>query len=201
MSVASLVHRKAGISWPKDILGGGLYFDCEYFRHSWQFSTSLSSWSFKPGQYTVSFAHSFHFVNPRWPSWINFSISACFWLGITILVPFRISPSSIVISSLNVQNACIVLGSSFMLLGHPFCIVYWSTTRVSSACVASCNCYRLSVLALRWPVIWYTLSLGSLMESWRPLLWTSSLLTGFLVMGDSTHWNCREGLWWVFFTI
>ena len=116
----------------------------------------------------VSFACSLHFVNPRWPSWINFSISACFWLGITIFVPFRISPSSIVISSQNVQNACILFGGSFMLLGYPFCIVYLSMTRVSSACVDSCNCCKLSLLAWSWLVIWYTLSLGSLMESWSP---------------------------------
>ena len=154
MSVASLVHGKAGISWPKDMLGVSLHFDCKYFRHSWQFSTNFSNWSFKLGQYTVSFVLSLHFVNPRWLLWINFSISACFWIGITNLVPFSISPSSMVISSLNVQNAWLLLGSSFMLLGHPFCIVYLSMARVSLACVASCNCCKLSLLELSWLATW-----------------------------------------------
>ena len=201
MSVASLVHGKAGISWPKDMLGVSLHFDCEYFRHSWQFSTNFPSWSFKPGQYTVSFACSLHFVNPRWPSWINFSISACLWLGITVLVPFSIRPSSIVISSLNVQNACILLGSSFMLLSHPICIVYLSMTWVSSACVASYNCCKLSFIALSWLVIWYTLSLGSLIESWSPPTLDKQSASCFLGLEGNAHWNCREMFWWVSFPI
>ena len=168
MSVASLVHGKTGISWPRDMLGVSLHFDCKYFRHSWQFSTNLSNWSFMPGHYTVSFALSLHFVDPRWPLWINFSISDCFWLGTTILVPFSVSPSSMVNSFWNVQNACILLGSSFILLGHPFCIVYLNMARVSSTCEASCNCCKLSLLALSCIVIWYTFSFGSLIESWSP---------------------------------
>ena len=145
---------KAGISCPRDILGVSLHLDCEYFKHSWQFSTNFSNWSFRPGQYTVSFALSLHFVSPRWPSWINLSISAFFMLGTTILVPFNMSPSSMVSSSRNVQNACISLGSSFILLGLPFCIVYLSMARVSSACEASHNCCKQSILALSWLVIW-----------------------------------------------
>ena len=152
MSVVSLVHRKAGISWPRDTLGVSLHFDCKYFRHSWQFSPNsptghLSQASIQfllPSACILSIPGDLH---------ESTLVSACFWLGITILVPFSISPSSMVISSLNVQNACILLGSSFMLLGHPFCILYLSMARVSSPCKASHNCCKLSLLALSWLII------------------------------------------------
>ena len=154
MSVAILVHGKASISWPRDICNGCLHLDCNYFKHNWQFSTNFSNWSFRTGQYTVSFALSLHFVRPRWPSWMSLRISTCLVLGTTILVPFNIKPSSMVSSSLNVQYGWISFGSSLIVLGHPFCIVYLSIARVSSACEASHNCCKLSLLALSWLVIW-----------------------------------------------
>ena len=60
----------------------GFFFDLEYFRHSWQLSTSCSSWSFSPGQYTACLACSLHFVSPRWPSWICFRIASCFLFAV-----------------------------------------------------------------------------------------------------------------------
>ena len=54
MSVASLVQRKIGISWPSDMLGVSLHLIVSFFKDSWQFSTNFSSWSFRPGQYTAS---------------------------------------------------------------------------------------------------------------------------------------------------
>ena len=131
-----------------------LHLDCKDFKHNWQFSTNFSNWSFRPGQYTVSLALSLHFVRPRWPSWMSFTISTCFALGTTILVSFNIRPSSMVSSSLNVQYGWFSLRSSLIVLGHPFWIVYLNIARVSSACGASHNCCKLSLLPLSWLVIW-----------------------------------------------
>ena len=168
MSVASFVHGWMGISCPSDICGACLHLDCGYFKHNWQFRISCSNCSFSPGQYTTSFANSLHLVSPKWPLCIYFNMSPCFLLGMTILVLFNTRPSSMVSSSQKVQNGCISLGTSLILLGHPCCIVYFNITSVSSACVASLICCKLSLLVFNWLIIWYTLNLESLMESCRP---------------------------------
>ena len=95
-------------------------------------------------------------------------MASCFLLGITILVPLRIRPSYMVSSSLKVQKGWILLGRSLILLYHAWWLEYFQIASVLSACVASLSCCKLSLLAFNWLVIWYTLSLGSLMESCRP---------------------------------
>ena len=53
MSVPSMDQGCTGISCPSHVDGMGLHLDCEYLRHSAQFKINFSSWSFKPGQYTI----------------------------------------------------------------------------------------------------------------------------------------------------
>ena len=148
MSVATLLHGVAGISWPRAVCGASLFFDLEYYKQSWQFKMSCSNWSLRPCQYTVSLACIWHLFRPKCPSWICWSICSLFTSGITILVPFSISPSSIVSSSWNVQYFCISWGTSLTVLGHPCCIMCFKIARLSSACMASHILCRLSFLAL-----------------------------------------------------
>ena len=107
---------------------------------------SCSNCLFSPGQYTDSFAHSLHLVSPRYPFCISLSMSSCFLLGMTILVPFNTRPSSMVNSSQKAQNGWILLGTSLILLGHPCCMVCFNIASVSSACGASTICCKLSLL-------------------------------------------------------
>ena len=103
MSVASLDQGCTGISYLRDVVGLGLCLECEYFKHSSQFKINLSSWSFKPGQYTISVALTLHLPRPKYSSWMSLSVAPHFLCGTTIQVAFKILPSSTVSSSLNVQ--------------------------------------------------------------------------------------------------
>ena len=143
-SVANLDHGWMGISCPSDLFEGCLHLDWEYLRHNGQFNMSFSNCLLSPSQYTVSFTCSLHLVRPRFPSGISLSIASCFLLGMTILVPFRIKPSSMVSSSLKVQKGWISLGTSFILLGQPWLMVYFKIASVSSTCIASLSCCKLS---------------------------------------------------------
>ena len=152
MSVATLLHGTVGTSWPRAVGGILLFFDFEYFKQSWQLRIRFSSWSLRPGQYTVSFALIWHLLSPKCPC-ICFRIPSLILSGITIHVPFSINPSSIVSSSQNVQYFCISWGTSLIVLGHPCCIMCFKIARLSSACVASLILWRLSFWALSWLVI------------------------------------------------
>ena len=89
----------------------------------------------------------------------------------TICVPFRMRPSSIVSSSWNVQHGCRTWGISLIVLGHPDIIVCFSNASSSSAWVACWSSCSLSLLAGSWCEIWYTCSFGSLIVSfWSPNL-------------------------------
>ena len=66
--VASVDQGCTGISCQRNVLGFCLHLECEYFKHSSQFNTNLSSWSLKSGQYTVSLALSLHLPRPKCPS-------------------------------------------------------------------------------------------------------------------------------------
>ena len=127
------VHGNNGISCPNDELVSGFFLDLEYFKHSWQLSTICFSWSFTPGQYTDCMAHSLHFWSPKWLSWIWLRIVSHCLLGTTILVPFRIRPSSVVSSSQNVQYGCRTCSISLMVLGHPDIMVCLRRASSSSA--------------------------------------------------------------------
>ena len=165
MSVASLDQGCTGISCPRDVLGFSLHLEWEYFKHSSQFNTNFSNWSFKQGQYTVSLALSLHLPRPKCPLSMSCNVAWCFLCGITILVPFKIIPSSTVSSSLKVQYDCILLDTSLMVLGHPCVMVCLSSASLSSSGVAILIWFKLSLLVLNWLVIWCICSFGSLMVS------------------------------------
>ena len=148
MSVASLVQRYNGTSWPRDKLGSCLHLECEYLRHNPQFETSYSNCSFSPGQYTVFLACSLHLFKPKCPSWINFNMASHFLFGITILVPFMIKPSSTVSSSLNVQYGCRTGGTCLDELGHPCITVCFNKASSSSASVDTLSLFKLSFLQI-----------------------------------------------------
>ena len=171
MSVATLLHGTAGTSWPRAVGGVLLFFDFEYFKQSWQLRIRFSSWSLRPGQYTVSFALIWHLLNPKCPSCICFRIPSLISSGITMHIPFSISPSSIVSSSWNVQYFCISWGTSFTVLGHLCWMMCFRIVRLSLACVACLISWRLSSQALSWLIIWFICNLGKDMESfWTPNL-------------------------------
>ena len=172
MSVASLVQGYNNISWTKDKLGSCFYSKCENFRHNSQFKTGFSNWSFSPGQNTASLAHSLHLLRPKCPSCINFSMASQLLFSITILVPFKIKPPSIVSSPLNVQYGGRSGGTCLIELGHPCIMVCFNKAGSSSACAWTLSIdLKLSLLAASWWVIWYTWSLGSVIVSfWPPSL-------------------------------
>ena len=153
MSVASLVQGCTGISWPKDVLGFYLCLEWEYFKHSSLLRISFSRSSYKPGQYTVSFTLSFHFVKPNCPSCIRWRIDWCFLLGMTIQVPYKRIPSSTISSSWKVQDGWITLGTSLMVFGHLCVIVCFNKASWSSSCIATLISCKLSLLAFKWLVI------------------------------------------------
>ena len=132
-SVAIFVQGNVGTSWPSAECVSGFCLDLKYFRHSWQLSTSCSSWLFNHGQYTTCFACSLHFVSPKWLSWICQRIASRFLCGITIRVPFRKRLSLMVSSLWNVQYGWRICRISLMLLGHPIIIVCFRSTSLSSA--------------------------------------------------------------------
>ena len=170
-SVATFVQGNIRTSWPNAACVPGFFFDLEYFRHNWQLRTSCSSWLFSPGQYTACFAWSLHFVSPRWLSWICLRIASHFLCGMTIWVPFRMRPSSMVNSLQNVQYGCRTCGISLMLLGHPIIMVCFRSASLLSVWVAYWISCKLSHLAGSWWEIWYTRSFSSLMVSfWFPNL-------------------------------
>ena len=148
MSVATFVQGCIRNSCPSDMFGACLLFAFEYFKHNLQFKTNFSNCSLIPGQYTVSLHQSLHFSRLKWPLCINCNICLCLLLGITIHVPFIISPSSIVSSSQNVQYACISGGTSFMELGQPFVTVCFNRMSSSSSWVAVQSWFNVSLLAL-----------------------------------------------------
>ena len=152
MSVASSDQGCTGIACPRDVIGFCLHLEWEYFKHSSQFNTKFSSWSFNPGQYTVSLPLSCY-------------VASCFLCGTTIQVPFKIIPSPTVSSSLKVKYGCILLGTSLIVLGHPWVRVCLSSANSSSSWVAILIWFKLSLLALNWLVIWCICSFGSLMVS------------------------------------
>ena len=134
--------------FPQWHVRGCLHFDCNYLRQSSQFKINFPNCSFNPGQWTISLACGLHVFNFKCPSWISFRIDSCFLSGTTILVPFKIKPSSIVNSSLKVQYGCNLLGTSLMLLGHPWVIVCFNSTSLSSSCIAILSWFKLSLLVL-----------------------------------------------------
>ena len=163
------------------------FLDLEYFKHSWQLSTSCFSWSFIPGQYTDCIAHGLHFLSPKWLSWIWLRIVSHFLLGMTICVPFRMRPSSIVSSSQSVQYECRTCSISLIVLGHPDIIVCFSNASSSSAWVACQSSCSLSLLAGSWCEIWYTCSFGNLIVSfWSPNLDRQSA-SNFFSPGDISY--------------
>ena len=158
-----------GTSWPKVEHSSVFFFDLEYLRHSWQFNISCSSCSFRPGQYTAWLARSLHFVSPRWLSWICLRIASHLVVGMTMQVPFKTRPSSMVRSSRKVQYGWRICGISLILAGQLVIIVCLrraSSLSVWVACLMAC---KLSLLAGSWWDMWYTWSFGSLMAScWLP---------------------------------
>ena len=148
MLVTTFVQGCTGTSCPSDMFGVCLLFAFEYFKHSSQFKTYFSNCLLIPSQYTISLHQSLHFPRPKWLSCINCNICLCLLLGITIWVPFSISPSSIISSSWNIQYACISGGASFIELGHPFVIVCFNRMSSSSSWVAVWSWFNVSLLAL-----------------------------------------------------
>ena len=111
------------------------------------------------------------FLSPKWLSWIWLRIVSHFLLGMTIHVPFRMRPSSIVSSSQNVQYGCRTCGISLMVLGHPDMIMCFSNASSTSAWVACWSSCNLSLLAGSWCEIWFTCNFGNLIVSfWSPNL-------------------------------
>ena len=129
MSVANLLQGYNGTSWSKDKLGSCLCSECEYFRHNSQFKTGFSNWLLSPGQYTVSLACSLHLLRPKCPSCINLSMASHFLSGMTILVPFKIKPSSIISSSLNVQSHMVVDLEVFVWLSLAILALWYVSTK------------------------------------------------------------------------
>ena len=80
MSVASLDQGCTGISCPRDALGFCLCLEFEYFIHTVHNLKPTSSWSFKPGQYTVSLALSLHLPRPKCPSCMSCSVAWHFFV-------------------------------------------------------------------------------------------------------------------------
>ena len=154
MSVARLAQGCSGISCIRDVLGFCLHLEWEYFKHSSQFNVNFSSWSFKTEQYTVSLALSLHLPRPKCPSCMNCNKAWHSSCGTTIEVPFMITPSSTVSSLLKVQYGCISLGTSLMVLGHPWVMVCLRFPSSSSSWVSILIWFKLSLLAQNWVVIW-----------------------------------------------
>ena len=98
-------------------------------------------------------------------------ITSHFLLGMTILVPFKMSPSSMVNSSWNVQYGWRIGGIYLMLLSHPVMMVYFSKASSSSAWLASQSSCNLLLLTRSCCDIWCTYSLSNLIMSfWYPNL-------------------------------
>ena len=133
MSIAGLDQGCTEDSCLRVVVGLGLHLACDHVRQSSQFRVNFSSQSFKPAQYTVSLALKLHFQRPKWPSWMSLSVTLCFLCGTTVLVPFKTIPSSMVSSTLNVLLAFISLGTSLMLLDHPWVIVCLRSVSSSSS--------------------------------------------------------------------
>ena len=185
MLVTIFIQGCTRTSCPSDMFGACLLFTFEYLKHISQFKINFSNCSLVPNQYTVSLYWSLHFPRPKWPLCIICNISLHLLLGITIQVPFSISPSSIVSSSWNVQYACISGGTTFMELGHPFVIMCFNRMSSSSSWVAVHSWFNVSLLALSWLVIWFTYSFGNLMLSF----WFPSLHR------QSANWLLGPGMW------
>ena len=167
--VANLVHGESGVSWPNARFAPCFFLELEYFKHSWQLSTNFSGWSFNPGQYTVCFACNLHLLSQRWLSWMWLRIFSRFLLGMTILVPFKMRPSSMVSFPWNVQYGCRTGDISLIVLGHPDMIVCFNNAR--SAWVASPSSCSLLLLAGSCCDIWYTCNFDNLIVSfWSPNL-------------------------------
>ena len=89
----------------------------------------------------------------------------------TILVSFKMRPSSMVSSSQNVKYGCRTGSISLIVLGHPDMIVCFNNASSSSAWVASQSSCNLSLPAGSCCEIWYTCSFGNLIVSfWSPNL-------------------------------
>ena len=153
---------------PRGLVGLGLCLDSEYLRHGSQFKINFSCWSFKPGQYTVSLVLSLHLRRPKCPLCMSRSVAWHFLCGTTFWVPIKTIPSLMVSSLLKVQYVCISLGISLMLLDHQCIMVCFSSASSLSSWVAILIWLKLSLLALRWLVIRWICSLGSLMASFCP---------------------------------
>ena len=151
--------------------------------HSSQFRTRFSNSVFSQGQYTVSLALNLHLLSPKWLLCNCFSMACCCLLGITILVPFNMRPSSMVSSFLKVQYGCSSGGTCLIFLGHPCMMVCFSMASSSLACVATLNCCKVSLLAGNCLVIWFTCSLGSLMASFWSPKWDKQSASWFVVPG------------------
>ena len=72
-----------------------------------------------PGQYTVDLALSLHLKIPKCPVWRHLRHSFCSDFGITILVPFMMTPSTMLKFHLCNKNACRSGSILACWSGHP----------------------------------------------------------------------------------
>ena len=189
MSVASLVQRYNGTSWPRDKLGSCLHLECEYFKHNPQFKPSFSNWSFNPCQYTVSSACSLHLLRPKCPSCIKSTMVSCFLAEMTILVPFKIKLFPIVSSSLKSSMAIKLEVFVWLSLATLRIILCFIKAISSSACDDNCSWFKLSLLADSWLVIWYKGSLGNLIVSFWPPNLDKQLASWFWHQEYNKQWS------------
>ena len=166
-SVANLTHGLVGTSCPNcgPICLESFRFAVEYFRQTLQFVISSFKWLFMFGQYTVVHARITHFCNPKWPWCICAKMSGWSHLGINSCSPFKSNPSSIAISSRNVQKGRNSGGNSVIFCGHPHCTVCFRSARVSSFAVDCRSFSSLSWVHLACAVIWFICKIGSVMVS------------------------------------
>ena len=87
--------------------------------HVWHFAMYCSMSALSPGQYTSILAHCFVFLIPRWAACNCCSVAACIFLGMINLSPLSRMPFSKESSCCKFQYARMLVGQSFLALGHP----------------------------------------------------------------------------------
>ena len=147
MSITIFVHGCMGISCPKECLKVACIWLLNILStvHSLKPIVLIVDWYLANRQCLWLIACIF--LKPKWPSCIIFKIWLHLSLGITFLVPFGTKSSSTVSSSQNVQQAWSLLGTSFMILGHPWVIVCFNNANSSPSWVAIWSWFKLSLLA------------------------------------------------------
>ena len=103
---------------------GSFFFAAWFSWNDWQCWIRWVMSSLIFGQYTQSLAHILFFFSILWwPTWSWFSISLLMLSGMITWRPLNRMPSSILSVSQKDQKDLMVLGSSWMVSGHPWYII------------------------------------------------------------------------------